>query len=126
MTLNTYKVRLVNEMIGHERDTIVVVHAETDEDALDACFHFDEYANATIIEENYAPEPDEPEETNMKSFEEWRGEVVDGYNDREGIIRSKTVWSEEDSYCKIVELRLALKDAYEAGWDASFRYMGWS
>jgi hypothetical protein len=65
MTLNTYKVRLVNEMIGHERDQIVVVHAETDEDALDACFHFDEYAHATIIEENYAPEPDEPEDNNM-------------------------------------------------------------
>ena len=57
MTLNTYRVRLVNEMIGHERDQILVVHAATDEDALDACFHFDEYANATIVEENYAPEP---------------------------------------------------------------------
>jgi hypothetical protein len=54
--MNTYKVRLVNEMFGHERDQIVVVHAETDEDALDACFEMDNYAHATIIEENYAPE----------------------------------------------------------------------
>jgi hypothetical protein len=51
-------------------------------------------------------------------FKEWREANVDDYNDREGIIRSKTVWSEEDSYSKIVELRLALKDAYEAGWNA--------
>jgi hypothetical protein len=66
MTLNTYRIRLENEVYGN--DQIVVVHAATDEDALDACFHFDEYAHATIIEENYAPEPDEPEETNMTPF----------------------------------------------------------
>jgi hypothetical protein len=84
MILNTYKVRLVNEMLGS--DQILVVHAATDEDALDACFHFDEYAHATIIEENYAPEPDEPEENNMTPFrklkehaetEELRDAIVD-------------------------------------------------
>ena len=79
MTLNTYKVRLVNEMIGHERDQILVVHAETDEDALDACFHFDEYAHATIIEENYAPE--EPVVTRKlkehAETEELRNAIVD-------------------------------------------------
>ncbi len=56
MSMNTYKVRLVNDMFGYERDQIVVVHAETVDVALNACFKIDRYANATIIEENYAPE----------------------------------------------------------------------
>ncbi len=52
MSMNTYKVRLVNDMFGYERDQIVVVHAETVDVALNACFKIDRYANATIIEEN--------------------------------------------------------------------------
>jgi hypothetical protein len=59
------------------------------------------------------------------TFKEWREENVDGYNDRESIIRSKTVWSEEDSYCKIVELRLALKDAFEAGAKDAYDSTNW-